>query len=60
MADPLVDVMVSRDLDSRYSPIADPLTAGMVWFVLPMKDPLADVMVSRDLDSRYCPIGWIL
>jgi len=60
MADPLVDVMVSRDLDSRYFPIADPLTAGTVWRFLLLADPLVDVMVSRDLDSRYCPIGWIL
>jgi hypothetical protein len=60
MADPLVDVMVSRDLDSRYCPKVDPLKAGTVWHFLPMTDPLFDVMFSRDLDSRYCPIGWIL
>ncbi len=53
--DPLVDVMVSRDLDSRYCPRVDPLTAGMV--SLPMADPLVDIMVSMDLDSRYCPTG---
>ncbi len=58
MADPLVDVMVSRDLDSRYCTTG--WTAGTVWYFLPMADPLVDVMVSRDLDSRYCPIGWIL
>ena len=52
MADPLVDVMVSRDLDSRYCSKMDPLTAGMVWRFLPMADPLVDVMVSRHLDSR--------
>jgi hypothetical protein len=55
MADPLVVVMVSRDLDSRYCPRVDPLTEGTVWRFLPMMDPLVDVMVSRDLDSRYCP-----
>jgi hypothetical protein len=60
LEDPLVDVMVSRDLDSRYCPKVDPLTAGTVWHFLPMTDPLVDVMVFRDLDSRYFPIGWIL
>ncbi len=40
MADPLIDVMVSRDLDSRYWPRVDPLTAGMVWRFLSLADPL--------------------
>ena len=60
MADPLVDVMVSRDLDSRYCPRVDPLTAGTAWRFLPMADLLVEVMVSRDLDSRYFLMGWIL
>jgi hypothetical protein len=60
MVDPLVDVMVSRDLDSKYCPKVDPLIAAMVCYFLPMADPLFDVMVSRDLDSRYFLMGWIL
>jgi hypothetical protein len=55
MVDPLVDVMVSRDLDSKYCPKVDPLIAAMVCYFLPMADPLVDVMVSRGLGFQVLP-----
>jgi hypothetical protein len=49
MADPLVDIMIAHDPDSRYKP---PTKFGMAWGFLALANPM-DIMIPRDLDSRF-------